>query len=314
VFEPHTRGSILVAAVFDAFFSVYSNQIRDLIRIATGGTGNLPDADLHPDLVNRVATEASRIAQSVLTACIRAFDYLPPVDITFGDYLRALVTADFESSPQDETGLRAALIDAFHRRGINLENVRSRAEESMRWELAPKAFPAISLEQIMTATELLFALSTVSRDAQRRSTVAESDQRFLMEIDVSHRLAAQLHSYASQNYAALLLDPNVTIAVVGFHPVFRVASGGQLLVELVAQFQQEVPESKQDFGGIPLRGGTTIIAAGDGRVKYVIARPLPTAAGLDEERRKAAERRKAHQQEHLQFCDLTDPMDAVLRH
>jgi hypothetical protein len=25
---------------------------------------------------------------------IRAFDYLPPFDITFGDYLRALVTAD----------------------------------------------------------------------------------------------------------------------------------------------------------------------------------------------------------------------------
>jgi hypothetical protein len=96
VVEPHERGSILVAAVFDAFFKTYQNRIRDLIRIATGGTGRLPEGDLHPDLVNRIATEASRTAQSILSMCIRAFEYLPPVDITFGDYLRALVTADSE--------------------------------------------------------------------------------------------------------------------------------------------------------------------------------------------------------------------------
>ena len=46
-----------------------------------------------PTLITRVAGEASRTAQSILTMCIRAFEYLPPVDVTFGDYLRALVTA-----------------------------------------------------------------------------------------------------------------------------------------------------------------------------------------------------------------------------
>ena len=39
VIEVHERGSILVAAVFDAFFVTYQRRIRDLIRIATGGTG-----------------------------------------------------------------------------------------------------------------------------------------------------------------------------------------------------------------------------------------------------------------------------------
>jgi hypothetical protein len=98
------------------------------------------------------------------------------------------------------------------------------------------------------------------------------------------------------------------IEVAGFHPVFRVGSDGHLLVELVAQFQQLVPDSEQEFGGIPLRGGTTIIAGGDGRVKYVIAKPLPSATGLDDERRDAAQLRKNRQQEYLQLCDLTDPM------
>ena len=50
--------------------------------------------------------------------CIRAFEYLPPADVTFGAFLRALVTADWELNPLDEVGLRAALIEACRRRGI----------------------------------------------------------------------------------------------------------------------------------------------------------------------------------------------------
>ncbi len=30
----------------------------------------------------------------MLNTCIRALDYCPPVDITFGDYLRAIITAE----------------------------------------------------------------------------------------------------------------------------------------------------------------------------------------------------------------------------
>ncbi|HEX8829634.1 MAG TPA: hypothetical protein VF705_00620, partial [Longimicrobium sp.] len=41
VLEPHDRGAILVAAVFDAFISIYKSRVGDLFRIATGGTGVL---------------------------------------------------------------------------------------------------------------------------------------------------------------------------------------------------------------------------------------------------------------------------------
>src|SRR5262249_1641725 len=74
--EADARGSILVAAVFDGFFAVYRRRIEDLIRIATGGSGEPPKTDLQPDLVNRIAQEASRTAEAVLRMCIRAFDYL----------------------------------------------------------------------------------------------------------------------------------------------------------------------------------------------------------------------------------------------
>ena len=86
--EPHDRGSILVAAVFDAFLTIYKSRIKDLLRIASGGTGVLQQGELHPDLVNRLATEASKTASHVLNMCVRALDFCLPVDITFGDYLR----------------------------------------------------------------------------------------------------------------------------------------------------------------------------------------------------------------------------------
>ncbi|MGH2435682.1 MAG: hypothetical protein ACRDFA_01665, partial [bacterium] len=128
--EPHERGSILVAAVFDGFFKTYQRRINDLVRIATGGTGTLPQGDLHPDLVNRIAGEAARTAQRVLDMCVRAFDYMPPVDVTFGDFLRAMITADYELVPDDDLSCRSAMIEAFRLRGIYPDNVTSLAEES----------------------------------------------------------------------------------------------------------------------------------------------------------------------------------------
>lgn len=131
--EPHDRGAILVAAVFDAFVLIYESRVSDLRRIATGGTGILPAGDIHPDLARRFADEAAKAAQHVLTICIRALDYLPPVDITFGDYLRALITADMVIVPDDPRRYRLAFIEAFRNHGIYPLDVRSLGEDSLRW-------------------------------------------------------------------------------------------------------------------------------------------------------------------------------------
>jgi hypothetical protein len=40
--EPHTRGSILVSAVFAVFLQIYQNRAAEFVRLATGGTGVLP--------------------------------------------------------------------------------------------------------------------------------------------------------------------------------------------------------------------------------------------------------------------------------
>lgn len=133
-FEPHARGAILVAAVFDAFLKIYKSRVADLFRLASGGSGILPEGALHPDLVARLSKEAAKSAQHVLTMCIRALDYCPPVDMTFGDYLRALVTADYDLVRDDDLNYRTALIDAFRQRGIYPRDVRVLSVESLLWQ------------------------------------------------------------------------------------------------------------------------------------------------------------------------------------
>jgi hypothetical protein len=134
-FEPHARGSILVAAVFEAFLNIYKNRIADLLRIATGGTGVLPEGELHPDLVNRLAHEASRSADHVLKICIRALDYCPTTDITFGDYLRAIITADYTLFKDDSRDYRLVFIDAFRKRGIYPRGIKSLSVESLLYNV-----------------------------------------------------------------------------------------------------------------------------------------------------------------------------------
>lgn len=132
--EPHGRGAILVSAIFEAFIAIYKCRVGDLIRIATNGTGILNAGEIHPDLVNRLAGEAAKTAQQVLNMCIRALDYCPTFDITFGDYLRAIITADTDLVPDDDLGYRVAFIEAFRRRGIYPDKIRTLSEESLCWE------------------------------------------------------------------------------------------------------------------------------------------------------------------------------------
>jgi hypothetical protein len=135
--ECHQRGALLVAAVFDAFLNIYQNRVQKLIRIATGGTGRLPEGELHPDLVDEMANTAAKVASDVQRICIRALDYCPPMDLTFGDYLRAIVTADFDMVADDVHGYRVAFVEAFQKRGISAPGIRSMAVEDLLHSLYP---------------------------------------------------------------------------------------------------------------------------------------------------------------------------------
>ncbi len=139
--DPHARGAILVAAMFDAFRAIYHARISDLLRIVTGRGDRFPRLDLQPDLLGRLAEEARKSAEHMLRICIRALDYCPPVDVTFGDYLRAVITADVDAVPDDDRGYRTIIVEAFRRRGIFPMGVRSLAVESLVWKEVARDLP-----------------------------------------------------------------------------------------------------------------------------------------------------------------------------
>ncbi len=297
--EPHERGSILVGAVFDAFFRIFQNRIRDLVRAATMGSGILPEGDVQADLLELVAAEAARAAQDVLTMCLRAFEYLAPVDVTFGDYLRALVTADFDLNPNDRYERRASFIEAFRRRGIYAANVISLAEESLRWqrpplELIEDPLPDQLVQQAL-ASEFQIADATTGTRSWRPEEPAW----------------AVLKDYARRNAQFLQLHGDLESSVQGFHPTFRVDEDGQLQVELVAQWVQTPPEGDprhvQD-GGVVLRAGTTAVFANDGTVRYVIAKPLPGSPGLSPTQQQIAQSREDAFHDYVAALDDEDAL------
>jgi len=63
--------------------------------------------------------------------CIRAIDYCPPFDITFGDFLRAVITADVDINPEDAEGYRVAFVESFRSWGIYPPGIRAMSVESL---------------------------------------------------------------------------------------------------------------------------------------------------------------------------------------
>ena len=129
--EPHDRGQFLVAAIFDTFVTIYERRTLDLFRMANARPG---DDRLPEQLIARLAAEAAKVAQSVLSMCVRGLDYLPPADATFGDYLRAVITADADLVPDDKLNYRVALAESFRKREIPVQGTMSYAPASLCWE------------------------------------------------------------------------------------------------------------------------------------------------------------------------------------
>ena len=305
VLEAHERGSILVAAVFDAFFRIYRNRTADLVRAVTGGSGILPEGELQADMVTLTRREAANAAQDVLTMCLRAFEYLPPVDVNFGNYLRAIVTADFALNPTDEFERRASLIDAFRLRGIYAPAVSSLAEEALRLSRPQELERAAIPPEVIT--EALASQFDVFDDISGRRIPRES-----AETGYGSQGYPILHEFATKHAVALQLDPGLSIQVQGMHPSFHVSDNGQLLVELVAQWVQTPPAGdsrRVEIGGTVLRGGTTAIFGADGGVRCIATSPLPGThlSGTDQ---IAAQQRVTGFHTYVGALDERDPRQA----
>jgi hypothetical protein len=257
--EPHERGAVLVAAMFDAFLQLYRARTADLIRLATGGTGILGEGALSADLTERLAQEAALTARHCLEISIRALDYCPPVDITFHDYLRALITADRDVAPEDSLGYRVAFVSGFRARGIASTEVRSVSPESLAWE--PPPLPLTGLGDVLKTLTLDWNLTCNRRHAYHASrhnavvfrkwlmSDAVSDEELAMLGLVRHERPLTLGGRAGQLGA---------IEVHSVRPSHRIGPDRQGRAELVVEMTQTWKD-KPTSPDIVFRGGCTMI-------------------------------------------------------
>jgi hypothetical protein len=295
--QVHARGAILVAAIFDAFLSIYKERTHDLFRLASGGTGVLPEGALHPDLVNRLAQEAARAASHVLNMCIRALDYCPPVDLTFGEYLRALITADLDLMPQDQHGYRLAFIEAFRRRGIYPLDVRTLSEDSLRWSrpgedptLAPGEMESILKKFLMQiklrdhVDKLRYlqdrkAIWTQTREI--RLGLHQAIKRYAGKAEALQRITGLALVQQSLDQAQHQAPEGVKIRegvpafyVQGVREARRLQDDGRALNQVfITILQRQMLEFGDQMHPLPC-GSTLVIDLDEVRVTYVISKRL----------------------------------------
>ena len=293
--EPHDRGAVLVSAVFAAFLTIFKSRCADLIRLATDGSGILPDGDISVDLANRLASEASKSAEHVLNMCIRALDYCPPVNLEFGDYLRGLLTADYDLVRDDDRGYRVAFIDAFRQRGIVPYQIQHLAEDSLLWE--PPAMESAELQafaKLLTNAssdpkqnlDLTWGLSTKREDAFRLSRENAIKIKTWLE-DPKRGLIREILGFAepAERRAIKLKDGTIhgEVRKIEVHSVRvcrRSAPDGSLkstlVIEITQAFRVKSPEPEVYRGGC-----TLLLDLNDNQLKYLVRKRLLSAFSVE---------------------------------
>jgi hypothetical protein len=314
--EPHTRGSILVYAVYEAFLLVVTHRTQDLLRIATGGTGVLGSGALHPDLVQRLTEEVCEAAADILQMCIRALDYCPAVDITFGEYLRAIITADRDLFPQDRYGRRVAFMEAFRHRGILPRDVRTISEESLTWSpLNIDDFSGASpdkqwgkwLQSVAKSIQLDWDLETDRKQSFLRNAANCAKVRNALEelftknpdFYAQFGLMDGLPEYSEDWKPKEDTHRRSTFQVSSVRPARRLKPNGSFQTDIVVVLSQRRPEQiDQDDptkGMFWFRGGATVIlepiTGAKNKtiaVRYVIVKNMTSETRLQRQRQMLA--------------------------
>ena len=275
--DPHTLGSVLVAAIFDAFLTVYQRKTAIYLRLATNGTGELPPGELSADLQQILAQKASRLASQFMTMCIRAIDYCPPVDLQLGEFLRALITADAELVPDDPWGYREALIDAFWKRKIYPQHVKSLTEDALLWR--PTVNPISSI------AELTFAKLQFEGDPGRPA----GEDELLRQASALGRVVADPANMAEFGLARpdapeLGKDRVDLPRIESIRTTRRVGPDGQIIFDLVAEVtQRRIVLSDDGQSEFPFFGGSTVILGPDGRIRFVISKSVLSSVRRDQQ-------------------------------
>jgi hypothetical protein len=228
--EPHFRGEILVWIILETLAGIWRKRLED---ISFAGSVSLA----------RAAEEGATAAQHLLGMCVRAIDYLPPVEFEFPDFLAALLVSDAELVPDDKHRYRDTVRDAFARWGVA-------AADNHIDDLSQSGF------------------TPVYRNLSYTALRSDTDEVF---------------RFIWENLELLQIDPRFYIHVEHVRPSVRVGPDGIVVAETVAEYIQflegtpaglaraiglRVPGAVPPATRVRVLGGGTIVFDEFGRAKY----------------------------------------------
>jgi hypothetical protein len=263
--EEHDLGAVLVAAVFEAIGRVFDKKTRTLRKIAAQAPG------ARDYLIELLTREARDLAGQFLNIIIRAVDYCPPVDLTFGEYLRALVTADFVTVPDDTFGYREALVLAFRRYGITVPAVPDLSEESLLWRPPEVDMPPVK--------GLAFAELQHGREPGWFAPEAERQRRGHVLGDFMTAGRHRFFGLAEPGPSPGKEEEYDLPVIESVRTLRRLSPDDRLDFHVVAEVTQRVRRNRRWF-----YGGSTVILDDAGHLRYVIGKGIRNGA-----RRKATD-------------------------
>ncbi|MET1162675.1 MAG: hypothetical protein ABWY48_09035 [Pseudoxanthomonas sp.] len=277
--EPHRLGRVLLCAVFEAYLTIFHRKSAPFLRLASNGTGICPPGDLPADLVDMLAHAASALAGHFQSLIIRAIDYCPPVNIELGEFLRAMITADYDLVPDDPWGYREALIDAFSRRAIYPRHVPTLAEDALLWRPPRLAMPPVAG---LDVARLVFEGDT-GGDATPGELTRQA--RALGEFATRPEHLEEF-GLISVNEGEALGGRAELPQVESVRSARRAGPDGQIVCDLVAEITQRVMiHATARAPGYALVGGATVILGPKGDIRYLISK---SAVGSDRVQRRRA--------------------------
>jgi hypothetical protein len=233
--EEHERGELLVAIVIRALLQTWVNRLKPL------------RAERITSVSRAVAAEeGTTAARHLLRIAIRALDYLPPVDLSFPDYLSALLTADAQLNPDDTRyGYRDSLRSSFEKFGVT---PGSKRRKDGLWE-PPSANS--------------FSLAGTHFDGMQRDP-------------------SEVFRFVWENAVALDIDRSAFTRVTSVRPVVRVSNDQSILRETVVEYVQSLKVFSSELASMGIRkpdamptnllitlyGGGSLIFSEYGQLKF----------------------------------------------
>ena len=260
--DPHILGSVLVSAVFEAFTTIVKRKTERYYSIAGLDPQAPTIVPLGDALVKMIAEEASAVASQFLSICIRAIDYCPPADMEFGEYLRAMITADGDLEKSDKWGFREALMRSFRRREIFPDHVHFMTEDAVRWQPPDSALriPELAFSELRFDGE-----PGRPTDAKELERQANALGKFVT--DPAHARVFHLVTPSERLPKGIVQAPPPMVESV--RVARRAAPEGRILFDLVGEVTQTCTvQLKDDL--FEMNGGCTVVIDPQGNVRYAI--------------------------------------------